>query len=102
MPELATDLPTAVGVGLLGTVLAGWRLQGAWKKAKAKFWTDWKRAQEGLSYDLQENARSVLDKQVFKKPDVARKLLRQQLKIREDGLKRLEADLRTYHKRISA
>jgi hypothetical protein len=53
MQEVSVDLPTAIGVGLLGGATALWRLQGRWKKSKKAFWEDWKRAQEGLSYDLQ-------------------------------------------------
>lgn len=53
MTEWAFDGPTALATGLLGTLLGAWRLQGKWKTAKARFWKDWERAQEALSYDLQ-------------------------------------------------
>ena len=94
MQELAVDLPTSMGIGLLGTVLAGWRLQGAWKRSKERFWTDWKRAQEGLSYDLQANARKALDEKIFVKADTARIVLRKQLDARQQALQQLEQALR--------
>lgn len=94
MQELAVDMPTSLGIGLLGTVLAGWRLQGAWKRSKDRFWTDWKRAQEGLSFDLQANARSVLDDKIFVKADTARVVLRKQLDSRQQALQTIETSLR--------
>lgn len=47
------ELPFCVGLTGLGISIAAWRLQGSWKKAKGKFWTDWKRAQDSLAADLQ-------------------------------------------------
>lgn len=51
--QLHQDVPFCVGLAGLGIAAAAWRLQGGWKKAKSKFWTDWKRAQEGLASELQ-------------------------------------------------
>lgn len=102
MQELAVDLPTSVGIGLLGTVLAGWRLQGAWKRSKERFWTDWKRAQEGLSFDLQANARDALDKKIFVKADTARVLLRKQLDARQQALQAVKQALRKTQAELSS
>lgn len=51
--QIQQDVPFCVGFAGLGIAAAAWRLQGGWKKAKSKFWTDWKRAQEGLASELQ-------------------------------------------------
>lgn len=51
--QIHQDVPFCVGLAGLGIATAAWRLQGGWKKSKSKFWTDWKRAQEGLAFDLQ-------------------------------------------------
>ena len=59
--EATFDLTTALGVCLLGSVTAAWRLQGKWKKAKSYFWDDWKRAQQGMSYDLQVSSGKLCD-----------------------------------------
>lgn len=54
--QIHQDVPSCVGLAGLGIAAAAWRLQGGWKKSKSRFWTDWKRAQEGLAFDLQVSA----------------------------------------------
>lgn len=54
--QVHQDVPFCVGLAGLGVAAAAWRLQGGWRKSKSKFWTDWKRAQEGLAFELQVRA----------------------------------------------
>ncbi|CEH13193.1 hypothetical protein CBOM_01131 [Ceraceosorus bombacis] len=50
---LAMQSSTAAGLSLLATLAFAFHLQGAWTKAKRRFWTDWDRLAQGLEADLE-------------------------------------------------
>lgn len=117
--QIHQDVPSCVGLTGLGVAAAAWRLQGGWKKSKSKFWTDWKRAQEGLAFELQvrsktqlhnirlihhklqSNAEEVLNRKVFVKADIACKVVRKHLTAKKNALKDLEQGLRQAQKATS-
>ncbi|PWN39952.1 hypothetical protein IE81DRAFT_362502 [Ceraceosorus guamensis] len=68
---LAMQSSTAAGVSLLATLAFAFHLQGAWTKAKRRFWTDWDRLAQGLEADLESNVVSTLREHVFAPPFAA-------------------------------
>ncbi|GAA5868104.1 hypothetical protein JCM1840_006142 [Sporobolomyces johnsonii] len=61
------ELATNFGVGLLGTTVAAWVLQGRWERAKRRFRTDVEeRVTGGVEEDLGLAARRLVDRSTYK------------------------------------
>lgn len=98
---VSLDPGTAIGVGMLCSVLGVRWAVGKWERAKKMWWDDWRRVGEGLGRDLKVNLDRTVDEKVVLVPESASKELLEMVKKREeeigeleDELDRLEEDLR--------
>ncbi|GAA5913005.1 uncharacterized protein JCM6883_000486 [Sporobolomyces salmoneus] len=60
----AVELANCAGVGVLGSTLAVWLFQGRWERGKKKFWREFERVGGGVSEDLGDEKKLLLDYKV--------------------------------------
>ncbi|GAA5823554.1 hypothetical protein JCM5353_006304 [Sporobolomyces roseus] len=87
------DLASSVGLGVLGTTFAVWRLQGKWNKYQKKFLKDVERLNGGVQEDLTVATRELVKRSEWT-TRLAVKLYEEKLNEKERGFEAFRGELR--------
>ncbi|KAJ8696374.1 hypothetical protein PTI98_006248 [Pleurotus ostreatus] len=84
---------TALGVGVLSTLVGVRWAVGRWEKAKKRWWEDWHRVGDGLARDLKSNLSETISSNIVIVPHIASKKLLELVEKRKNEIADLEDEL---------
>lgn len=91
--DIGMQVETALGVGLLSTVVGVRWAVGRFERAKKRWWQDWNRVGEGLERDLRVTLDKTMDERVLVVSKTAAAGLRQLAAKRKDEIEELRYEV---------